>query len=286
MKRPVIVLGTFDGVHKGHKKIFDRAVSFARRNKLPCYAVTFKPHPQQFIIPERGLKLLTTLQERVERIKRLGVDDVKIIHFDKGLQNLSYQEFVEKFIVKKFRAGHVFVGYDFAFGWGRLGHASQLKELGQDYGFEVIIVPAFKIEGEIVKSKKLRELIGAGDLNKVVRMMGHPYQISGKVVRGKGVGRKLGFPTANLKIDPHKLIPAHGVYAGRCNGKKCAINIGTRPTFGGIPTTLVEVHFPGAKLSLTGKNLKVEILRRLRNEIQFTDTEELKKQIKKDLERI
>ena len=278
----VVALGTFDGIHLGHQRIINDAVSYAQKHGCPPVVKTFDPHPQQFIVPERGLKLLTTLSERKKLIGNFHVSKIKVFKFNKNLQQLKYDKFIENILVKKLKASVVFVGYDYAFGHGRQGGISELKRLGKTNGFKVKVVKPFKISKHIVKSNAIRKLVAEGNFKKAVHFLGHPYQITGKVVKGKGIGAGLGFPTANLAVDPHKLIPRQGVYIGKVNGRKCLVNIGSRPTFGIRPTE-VEVFILKFHKNLYDKTLCVELYRRLRDEIQFPDIEQLKGQIARDV---
>lgn len=284
LKGCVVALGTFDGVHLGHQKIIKQTIKYADRIKAASLALTFDPHPQQLIVPERGLKLLTDLREREDLLAELGIDGVVVFDFNQHLRKLSDATFVKKYLVDKLGVRCVFVGYDYAFGKGRQGDAAHLKKLGKKYGFKVVVVPAVSLRHQAIKSRIIRELIGQGKFSQAVKLLGHPYQISGKVVRGSGRGKELGFPTANLQIDPHKLIPAHGVYTGKADGKKCVVNIGARPTFG-QDETVVEVHILNFKRNIRNKQLKVALTKRLRPELQFSDVEKLKGQITKDIAR-
>lgn len=284
LHRPVIALGTFDGVHLGHRKVIEAAAKYARKVKNHSAVITFDPHPQEVIIPERGLRVLTTLNEREQLFCGLGVDSVCVFNFTRQLQNLSYEKFVERYLVRKLGVRRVFVGYDYAFGKGRKAGAGELKKLGKRFGFGVTVVPPVKAGKHIAKSGKIRELLSRGEFSSALRMLGHPYRITGEVVRGTGRGKELGFPTANLKVDPRKLIPAEGIYSGFVDGKRCVVNIGSRPTFG-PGKLLVEVHILNFNGSLTGKTLKVDLFQRLRDEKQFSDVEDLRRQIKKDIAR-
>lgn len=283
--RSVIALGTFDGVHRGHQTVIKKAVAYAKKIDAISVAITFDPHPQRFIIPERGLKLLTSLEERKDLLHSLGVDKVVVIRFNRATQCLSAEGFVKKYLVEKLDACHVFVGFDYAFGNKRVATVHELRDLGKKYGFTVDVVHPVKMKNEIIKSRVIRELIGAGKFPKALRLLGHPYQVRGKVVRAHGRGRTIGFPTANLKVDPQKLIPLQGVYAGKTLGKKCAVNIGTRPTFGGGKVS-IEVYILNFRKDIHGKIITVDLIRRIRDEKQFSDVEKLKAQIKKDIKRI
>jgi riboflavin kinase/FMN adenylyltransferase len=284
LHRPVVALGTFDGVHLGHLKIIRSAVSCARRIGAHSAVITFDPHPQELVAPERGLKLLTTLAEREELFCRFGVDSVVVIGFTPKMKSLSYAEFAERYLVERLGVRHVFVGYDYAFGQGRSGTVAELKALGKKYGFGVTVIPPVRTGSRLIKSGRIRELISQGDFNPAVKLLGHPYRITGKVVKGAGRGRKLGFPTANLKLPKDKLIPAQGVYSGFVDGKKCLVNIGSRPTFG-AGSLLVEVHILNFNRSLRGKTIAVDLFTRLREEKQFSDVNDLIAQIKKDIVR-
>jgi riboflavin kinase/FMN adenylyltransferase len=285
LKGSVVALGTFDGVHRGHQKVIKSAVRYAKKIGAASLAITFDPHPQRLIVPERGLRLLTILKERENLFCGYGVDGVVVIRFRKQLQKLSSEDFVKKYLVGKLGVKKVFVGFDYAFGRGRSGNVSHLKDLGKKYGFEVEVIPPVKANGHIIKSGTIRELIGAGKFSKALRLLGHAYQISGKVVRAHGRGRLMGFSTANLKVNARKLVPLQGVYAGETLGKKCAVNIGTRPTFGAGKVS-IEVHILNFRKDIHGKTITVDLTRRIRDEMQFSDVEKLKKQLRKDIGRI
>lgn len=290
----VLALGNFDGVHAGHQKLILEALKYARKKKLPCFAMTFDPHPQEIVSPGRGLCLLTTLPERIRLMSCLGVDGVIIKEFSREISKLPPEKFIYDFLVKHLKVKKVFIGYDFAFGHKRAGTVSILKKLGGKYGFAISAVSPVTAHGHIVKSSTIRDMLSRGDFGKAVKLLGHPYTITGKVVKGRGRGRELGFPTANLSIAGDKLIPAHGVYMGKIrnpkirkseqgvNYLKCLVNIGSRPTFA-EEKFAVEVHIPGFHGSLNGKNIQVDLYKRLRDEIHFADVEELKKQISKDV---
>ncbi|MEA3492856.1 MAG: bifunctional riboflavin kinase/FAD synthetase [Candidatus Margulisiibacteriota bacterium] len=284
LKGSVVALGTFDGVHRGHRKVVKNAVKYADKLGVASLAITFDPHPQQLIIPKRGLKLLTTLREREELFADLGVDGVVVVKFQKRTQQLSTEAFVKEYLVDKLGVRRVFVGFDYAFGKGRKGNTALLKEYGKKYGFKVSVVSPVSSGKHIIKSRIIRELVVSGKFAKAVTLLGHGYQLSGKVVKGYGRGESLGFQTANLQLDPHKLIPFPGVYAGYALGKKCAIHIGSRPTFG-EGNLAVEVHILNFRKNIRGKHLNVLLTKRLRDELQFSDVEKLKRQISRDIKR-
>jgi len=286
LHRPVVALGTFDGVHLGHRRVIEAAVAYARKIGAHSAAITFDPHPQAIVAPDRGLKLLTTLAEREALLAELGVDSVIVSRFTPQLRKLSYRQYVERYLVKKLGVRAVFIGYDYALGKGRSGSATALKKLGEEHGFEVHVIPPVKVRGRIVKSGLIRELLCGGDFKPAYTLLDHPYRLTGKVVKGKGIGgRVLGFPTANLKLDPGKLIPAPGVYCGLIDGRKCAVNIGFQPTFG-KNVQLVEAHLLDFSGRLLGRTLAVDLYCRLRGERRFREVAQLKVQIKKDIARL
>jgi len=281
---PVVALGTFDGVHRGHQMILKAAVKSARQIGAHSAAITFDPHPQELIAPERGLKLLTTLAEREELFCRFGIESVVVVGFTPKMKSMAYAEFVERYLVKRLGVRHVFVGYDYAFGRDRSGRVNELKALGRKAGFGVTVIAPVLAGSQPIKSGRIRELVSQGKFNSAVKLLGHPYRITGTVIRGAGRGTKLGFPTANLKVAKDKLIPAEGVYFGYVDGKKCLVNIGSRPTFG-AGSLLVEVHILHFDRSLRGKSIAVDLFSRLRDEKQFSDVNDLIAQIKKDVVR-
>ncbi|OGB89554.1 riboflavin biosynthesis protein RibF [candidate division WOR-1 bacterium RIFCSPHIGHO2_01_FULL_53_15] len=282
LRRPVVALGTFDGVHVGHKRVIEAAVRHARRLRSHAAVITFDPHPQEIVAPGRGLRLLTTLQEREEIFARLGADAVVVSIFTRQLQKLSSQEYVSRYLVRRLGVRHVFVGYDYTFGRGRTGSPAELKKLGGKYGFAVTVMPPVKVGRRIVKSSAIRALLSDGDFSTALKMLGHPYRLTGKVVKGVGRGKILGYPTANLKVDPRKLIPAQGIYAGFADGKKCVVYIGSRPTFG-AGKTAIEAHILNFDRNIRGRTIQLDLFARLRGDRQFADTSELKAQIKKDI---
>lgn len=278
----VLVLGNFDGVHVGHRKLILEAVKYSKKHRLPCFAMTFDPHPQEVVSPGRGLCLLTTLSERIEHMRSLGVDGVIVKVFSRAISKLPPEKFIYDFLVRQLKVKKVFVGYDFAFGHKRSGTVPILKRLGDKYGFAVNAVRPVMTHGHIVKSSTIRDMLSRGDFGRAIKLLGHPYTLTGRVVKGRGRGMVLGFQTANLSIAEDKLVPAHGVYVGRVRDRKCVINIGSRPTFA-EERFAVEVHIPGFHGNLRGEVIQVDLYRRLRDEIHFADVEKLKKQIKKDV---
>lgn len=288
-KSSVVALGTFDGLHLGHKKVISSAVRYAKRKMLPCIVVTFDPHPKSVVNPLRKPLLLTTVEERGALVKELGADMLAVIRFDKKLGDTSYRDFAEKVLAKAFKARAVFIGQDYAFGRGREGDVFKLKKLGCALGFKAFPVADKELDGEPVKSTLIRTLLKDGEFSRALRLLGHPYVVKGIVVAGYGRGREMGYPTANIEAGKGKLIPKSGVYAGeiKVGGRtyKCAVNIGSRPTFGAKDIT-VEVHIPGFSRNLNNIGVSVLLFRRLRDEKRFKTVKELIHAIKSDVARL
>jgi len=287
-RKIVLALGNFDGVHLGHKKVIGEAVSFAKKNDAACVVMTLDPHPRTVLYGGKDLKLLTTIEEREELIGRLGADALWVIGFTISTGKLSAESFVGRYF-KSARIIKVFAGFDFAFGRGRASSADDLIKLGKKRGFSVSIIKHRSFKGAIVKSSLIRDLVLEGKFDRALSFLGHGYPVSGKVVKGRGVGKKLGYPTANIKTCEDKLIPPYGVYAGSCliKGKryKAAVNIGNRPTFG-AGFASIEVHLIGYKGSLLGKHLTVWLDKKIRDEKYFDNIAGLKKAIKADIKRV
>ncbi len=285
----VAALGTFDGVHLGHKKVISKAAAFAKKTGLPCIVVTFHPHPKSVVNPLRKPLLLTTVEERAMLMNELGINAMAVLTFDKELENTGYKDFARKTLKDRFKARAVFIGRDYAFGRGREGNPFKLKKLGVSMGFLSFPVADKELAGTPVKSTLIRTLLREGHFSRAIRLLGHPYMIAGTVVPGYGRGRELGYPTANVKTESDKLIPKSGVYAGEAviNGKKfdCVVNIGSRPTFGARDIT-VEAHLLGFDGDISGRNITLFLKRRLRDEKKFKSVKALIRAIKADIGRV
>ena len=286
-KDTLLTIGVFDGVHLGHKYLISQLVGQANQHGLLPGVVTFHQHPQEVLAAETKLFFLTDLAERSNLLKNEGVEVIIPLSFTGELARLGARQFVS--LLKKYlRMCGLVIGPDFALGQNREGNADTLRELGQEMGFSVTVVPPMKVNGEVVSSTAIREALAAGDMEKVSVMAGRPFSLHGQVVGGVGRGVGLGFPTANMDVDPEQAIPADGVYAtwGCINGKtyQSMAYIGKAPTFGGSKRT-VEVYVLDYSNDLYGRELKVDIIERLRGDRQFSNAEELKKQIAEDVER-
>jgi riboflavin kinase / FMN adenylyltransferase len=287
LKNPVVTVGSFDGVHIGHKAIIQRTIDLARENKGESVAVTFSPHPQAVLHPDSNdFYILTTNEEKSFLLDSLGIDYLIIIPFTKEFASLPYDHFVEKYIAGEIHTNTLVIGYDHHFGSNREGTITQLSQLGRKYNFHVEEVTAQFVKGTTVSSTKIRKALIAGEVSQANTFLGYPYFISGKVVKGNGLGVKLGFPTANIEMETKaKLLPADGAYAARVevSGHEFGgmINIGMRPTIGGT-SRVAEVNIFDFSSNIYGENINVHFIERLREEIRFNDVKELHEQLLKD----
>ena len=282
----VITIGTFDGVHLGHKKIIERLCEFGQNNQLNSLILTFFPHPRMVLNKDYNLKLLSTIEEKKTRLEALGVDALVIEPFTIDFANLSAEDYVKTVLVEQLNAKHIIIGYDHRFGKNRTANIDDLKFYGSSLGFTVEEIPAEDIEAVSISSTKIRHALHEGLIEKANRYLGDHYTIQGIVVKGKGIGKSLNYPTANIKINSDlKLIPKHGVYIVKCliDNKFCwgMMNIGVNPTFDNNELS-IEVHFLDYDGDLYGNALNIELLKHLRNEKKFNSIENLKNQIALD----
>jgi riboflavin kinase/FMN adenylyltransferase len=286
LPNPVLTLGNFDGVHLGHQAIFKKVVDRAVEIGGTSVAFTFEPHPLKVLAPERSPKLLNTFHGKMELFEAAGIEVVICANFTRGFADQNPEDFARDVLHKKIGVREVYVGYDYAFGKGREGSIESLKEMGKTYGFEVGVVDAVQVDGTVVSSSIIRDLISAGRVSEAVPFLGRRYSIQGEVVHGSHRGHSLGFPTANLRIF-NELLPAYGVYAvlatmGRRRFKGVA-SIGVRPTFdSGLVS--VEVYLFDYAGDLYGKQITVSFVKRLRGEEKFRNAESLVHQIRKDVQ--
>ena len=281
-----VALGVFDGIHLGHRAILGTAVAQARRHGLASLACTFEPHPIDVLQPGRAPLPLTTLAERLELIAETGIDTTVVITFTPAVAAVEPEAFVRDVLVGTLRARHVVVGFNHRFGRGARGDARLLEALGAELGFHAHVVPPTTVDGVPVSSSQIRAALQAGDLPRAAKLLGRPYAVPGEVVRGVGRGRTLGFPTANVNTGRPLPLPA-GVYA--CHAflgstrYRAVINVGVRPTFGETQLA-VEAHLLDFSGDLYGSQIKLQFLRRLRDEMRFPDVEALRTQIAEDVE--
>ncbi len=285
--RAHVTLGNFDGVHLGHQKLFDQVVARARQHKGISVAITFDPHPLKVLSPQ-GIRLISTTPQKIELIERAGIDVLVIIPFTREIAVTSAIDFVDEVLLKRIGMIDLVVGYDYALGKGREGDTTFLQRQAAEKGFSVMVMPAHYEQGMLVSSTRIRELVAAGKMRDVYRLLGRYYQIRGDVQSGRQRGGTLlGFPTANLCITEEDLCPKRGVYVTQViyDGKQYGgvSNIGYNPTFG--DTALVaETHIFDFNADIYGRPLKIDLLRHLRSEITFKGPEELARQIRKDIE--
>ena len=280
-----VTLGNFDGVHMGHEQVLAETRGHAISVKGPSIAVTFEPHPRAVLFPGEAPRRLCHLHERLERLKAAGMDAVMLLHFTRELSQCSAGDFVRR-LHDALRFRHIHVGYDFAFGRHREGHADELRRMGESekMNFTVSEASAFEMRDAVVSSSRIRSAIEAADFALAGDLLGRPYSISGHVGKGEQRGRKLGFPTANVDVKDLAHPPA-GIYAVRaaCGEKKwkAAAYLGYRPTFAGR-TLILETHVFDDAPDLYKHRLKVDFVKRIREDRAFTGPDDLARQIAKD----
>lgn len=278
----MLTTGTFDGVHQGHKQIIQRLREIALRENGRAVVLTFSPHPRKVLFPDDDtLKLLSTEEEKIELMERNGVDDLIFFPFTKEFSRISSLEYVRDILVNTIGIHTMVVGYDHHFGRNRQGDFAQLSEFGSTYGFRVEEIPAWEVDQVNVSSTKIRQALSSGDIGVANKYLGYRYSLRAKVVPGRGFGRQLGFPTANLVCEaPDKLIPGPGVYAVLITLDhvtfKAMMNIGFRPTFSDSDGLHLEAHIFGLDREIYGAMLSLQFVGRLREETRFNTAEELK----------
>jgi riboflavin kinase/FMN adenylyltransferase len=282
----VVTSGTFDGVHLGHQKILNRVIELSKKNGTQSVLITFHPHPRSIIQGVRDLYLLTTIEEKIEILEAIGLDHLLIIPFNREFSELSSTEFIQKILVDTIGTGKLVIGYDHRFGKNREGGFDYLKSNAQQFGFEIEEISRQDLENVGISSSKTRSALLDGDVFLAQEYLGRAYHLSGTVVKGKQIGRTIGFPTANIQlIESEKLVPANGVYAVTVNYDNAVfggvLNIGNRPTVDGILRT-IEVNIFDFDKEIYGEKLSVNFVKRIRNEVKFENLEALKKQIERD----
>lgn len=284
----VITIGTFDGVHIGHRKILDRVIKNAKKTNLKSTVLTFFPHPRMILQKDSNIKLLNTIDEKTKILEELGLDQLIIHPFTKEFSRLSATEFVRDLLVNSLKTKKITIGYDHRFGRNRNANINDLIAFGSTLDFEVEEIPAQEIDDVSVSSTKIRKALEEGDIRTANTYLGYPYMLTGIIARGKGLGKQLNFPTANLQIqESYKLVPKNGVYVvqGKIKGETVSgmMNIGFNPTVSGTSKS-IEIHFFNFDGDLYDQTLQVDILERLRDEHKFDSVEDLKKQLQKDKE--
>jgi len=285
---PVVTIGSFDGVHKGHVQVIACLKRVAAALQGETVIVSFEPHPREVLYPmEKRPGILTTLEEKTEILNAQGIDHLIILPFTRSLAELDYREFVRHVLVDRIGVKGLVVGYDHRFGKGREGTFDKLKELSVKYHFYLEQEKAYQENQINISSTKIRNALQIGDIGRVNEFLGYAYSVSGEVISGDKIGRSMGFPTANIQLkDERKLLPAPGVYAVRvCVGQQVypgMLNIGVRPTISCAGIVRLEVNIFDFSQDIYGQNIRVSLLARMRGERKFNDIGELKEQLIRD----
>ncbi|MGM5468976.1 bifunctional riboflavin kinase/FAD synthetase [Flavobacteriaceae bacterium LMO-SS05] len=283
-----ITIGTFDGVHLGHQKIIKRLQSIAKDKGLQSVILTFFPHPRMVLQNAVDVKLLNTIEERQEILSDLGLDHLVVKKFTKEFSRLSAEHYVREVLVNKLNAKYIIIGYDHRFGKNRKANIKDLIAFGKQFDFNVEEISVQDVEDVAVSSTKIRRALNDGDIKTANAFLGYDYFLTGTVIKGKQIGKQIGFPTANIDIKEHyKLIPKNGVYVVKSLIENTLfygmMNIGTNPTVDGTKQS-IEVHFFDFDQDLYDKRLKIELLERLRDERKFESLESLQSQLNNDRE--
>ena len=283
---PVLALGNFDGLHRGHAKIVDRVRRRAGERGGTPAVMTFDPHPPRVVRPDKAPPTLMTTEQRLEALTRAGMQGVAVVRFTRELSQWGPEQFVRAVLVEWLHVAEVWVGANFLFGHDRAGNFSMLRSLGARYGFRTEKIDPVRYKDFVVSSTRIRRLISEGRVDEASALLGHPYSIDGTVVAGDQRGRQIGFPTANMASE-NELIPPNGVYAAivRLDGViyPAVTNVGVRPTFGDSTQTMIEAHLIDANRDLYGQTLRLGFIQRMRDERRFDGIDALKTQIAADV---
>lgn len=288
IQRPVVTSGTFDGVHTGHRKIIHRIMELADDINGESVILTFEPHPRLILAPhDTSLRLLTTLDEKLELLEYMGIAHTLIIPFNREFAALSSQQFVQNVLIGTLHTHSLVIGYDHQFGRNREGSFANLKKLSSSLGFHVEEIPAQDVDNVHVSSTKIRQALLDGNVQAAARYLSYPYQLRGTVVDGSKIGRTLGYPTANIQIDNNlKLIPAIGIYAVKVEIEgqlfHGMMSIGRRPTIEDTEKISLEVYIFEMNKNLYGQSLIIYMIERMRDEVKYNNVEELKQQLQFD----
>ena len=285
---PVLALGNFDGLHRGHLKIIERVRRGAAEHGGTPMAMTFDPHPSRVVRPDKAPPLLMTKEQRLEAFERAGISAVAVVRFTSELSKWDPETFVRTVLVDWLRVSEVWVGANFLFGHDRSGNFSTLRTLGQRYGFRADKIDPVRYKEFVVSSTRIRRLVSEGRMDEAGALLGHQFYLDGRVVPGAHRGRELGFPTANLETN-NELLPPNGVYATMTTidgiVHPSITNVGVRPTFGDTTTTIIEAYVLGYEGDLYGRQVRLGFVQRLRDERKFDDVDALRAQIEADRRR-
>jgi riboflavin kinase / FMN adenylyltransferase len=286
--QPVLALGNFDGIHRGHIKIIERVRRVAAERGGTSLVLTFDPHPPRVVRPDKAPQLLMTLDQKIEALAKAGIHGVAVVSFTHELSRWEPETFVKNVLVDWLRVAEVWVGADFLFGRDRSGNFSLLRALSGQYGFRAEKIDPVRYKEFVISSTRIRRLVSEGRVDEASALLGHHFYIDGTVVRGAGRGAELGVPTANIAT-ANELIPPHGVYATTAAVRgvvyPSVTNIGVRPTFEAASPTVIEVHLLGMTVDLYDQPLRLGFVQRLRDERRFPDVDALKAQIEADVRR-
>lgn len=285
-RQSIVTIGTFDGVHIGHKAILKRLVETAKKENLDSVVLTFFPHPRMVLQQKSDIKLINTISERTQLLENTGLEHLVIHPFTHAFSRLTALEYVRDILVNSLKAKKIIIGYDHRFGRNRNADIDDLKEFGKTYNFEVEEISAKELDDVAISSTKIRKALNEGDIDTANSYLGYHFMISGEVIKGKAIGRTIQYPTANLKLkESYKLVPKNGVYVVQSliKGKRIfgITSIGTNPTVGGKEKT-IETHFLNFNEDLYGKEITIEFLKFIRDEETFDSVEILRQEIIKD----
>jgi len=279
-------VGNFDGIHLGHQKLVETILNYSRAKQLNSLIFTFDPHPSKVLNPNNSAKLIMSKEKKRQIMESYGIDYFVLAPFTQEFSKIDYKDFVYNILIDKCRAKVIVIGFNYKFGYKGLGTAENLKRLCNEVGVETVIIPPVTYEGKIVSSTSVRNLLENGDVKSASKYLGRPFAIEGEVIKGRGLGKKLGFPTANISLDKELVLPAKGVYAVLVTWNKSiykgVANLGTKPTFNG-DDIVFEVHLFDFDGKLYGERLEVAFIQLLRPEIKFSSLEDLAIQVLKDI---
>ena len=287
-KNSVVTIGTFDGIHKGHQKIFNKLITASKQSDLSSVVLTFFPHPRIILNKYNDIKMIDTLDEKIDHLEKIGIDHLVIHPFDKKFSLLSADQFIKEYLVEKLKLKHIIIGYDHRFGKGREASVTELKEYSREFNFVVDEIDAQEIEKIAISSTKIRNSINEGDLKTTKIYLGRFFSLTGKVVKGDGLGKQIDYPTANISIEEdYKIIPKDGVYYIKTtidnNLYNGMMNIGHRPTIG-TKEKSIEVNLFNFNTDIYDRVVSIDVVEKIRDEKKFASIEALKTQLAKDQE--